>query len=143
MAERRIDIPNAKTPFDGVLVGGQPTTEQLQAAKDAGYRTIVNLRPLSEQSDWDEATQVDQLGMDYVHIPVASSADLTPEAAEQLAEALQKQPTMVHCASGNRVGALFAIKAKLVDGEDTESAVATGKRAGMTHSEPDVRQLLD
>lgn len=142
MTDNEIPIPNARVPFEDVLVGGQPTPDQLQAAKDAGYRTIVNLRPVGEQRGWDEARAVEDMGMRYVHIPVASGADLTPEAARLLADAVDETPVMVHCASGNRVGALFAVKAKLVDGEDTDSAIETGRRAGLTSAEPDVRRLL-
>ncbi len=142
MADNDVAIINAKTPFEGVLTGGQPSGDQLQAARDAGYRTIVNLRPDAELGGWDEAQAVQNLGMRYVHIPIASGADLSEEAARKLAAAIEETPVMVHCGSGNRVGALFAVKARLIDGEDTETAVATGKRAGLTGAEADVRRLL-
>ena len=32
-----LTIMNGLTPFDGVLVGGQPTREQLQQAQAAGF----------------------------------------------------------------------------------------------------------
>ena len=39
-----IDIPNARTPVAGILVGGQPTVEQIRESARLGYRTVVNLR---------------------------------------------------------------------------------------------------
>ena len=34
----KIEIPNARMPFDGVLTGGQPTAEQLETAARAALR---------------------------------------------------------------------------------------------------------
>jgi len=50
----KIDIPNALIPKPDILTGGQPTPQQLEQAKQAGYRTIVNLRPAAEMSEWSE-----------------------------------------------------------------------------------------
>ena len=44
--------------------------------------------------------------------------------------------------SGNRVGALFALKAQYVDGKSTEDALSEGRAHGLKAMEPAVRQLL-
>lgn len=140
-----IDIPNAKMPADGILVGGQPSVEQFQEAAFAGYRTVVNLRGPGEQGSWDEASKAAGLGVRYVEIPIAGTEDLTAENARKLAQIVddpEALPAMVHCASGNRVGALFALKALHVDGESAESALAFGRRAGLTRLEDTVRERL-
>ena len=46
------------------------------------------------------------------------------------------------CGSSNRVGALFALKARLLDGKSPDEAIAIGEACGMTRLEPVVRQAL-
>lgn len=141
-----IDIPKALAPFPDVLTGGQPTLEQLTQAARNGYRTVINLRSPGEEGELpDEAVQVSELGMTYVAIPMMGRPDLTPENARALADALSGPdalPAIVHCKSGNRVGALFALKAHALDGEPPERALAIGHASGLTRLEPAVRELL-
>lgn len=143
---KAIDIPNARMPFEGVLTGGQPTPEQLEEMKQAGYQIIVNLRPAAEiGDDWDEAKAVGSLGMTYVSIPVAGGAGLTDEAVERLHEIVDEpgnRPLVVHCASGNRVGALFALVAARKQGKSVQEAIEIGRQAGLTGLEDEVRERL-
>lgn len=144
-AAAAIDIPNALTPVEGILSGGQPSVEQFEQAARDGYRTVVNLRAPGEKGAWDEASKAEQLGLRYVAIPIAGADGLTAENARKLAKIVddpQALPAMVHCASGNRVGALFALKAAYVDGADAESALAFGRQAGLTKLEDTVRERL-
>lgn len=146
MDAARIEIPNARMPFDGVLTGGQPTPAQLGAAQGAGFLTVVNLRPDSEMTDWNEADRARALGLNYVNIPVAGADGLTEANARALAEIVdnpEARPMIVHCGSGNRVGALFALKAAWMDGEDTERALDIGRQAGLTGLEDHVRARLE
>jgi uncharacterized protein (TIGR01244 family) len=128
--------------YKNALLGGQPTNEQLQAAKDAGFTTIITLRPETEPGFAEEKAQVESLGMQWVSIPMAGKAGLTIENAEALAEAMKGERVLAHCGSGNRVGALIAIKAKL-DGQSAEEALATGKAAGLTKLEAAVKEMLE
>jgi uncharacterized protein (TIGR01244 family) len=141
-----IDIPRAKAPFADVLSGGQPSPEQLRRIADEGYRTVINLRGPGEPEELvDEPQQVAALGMEYVSIPVASGDDLNVENARLLSEALARPgalPAVVHCRSGNRVGALFAIEAHELDGMDPERALEVGIASGLTALEPLVRERL-
>lgn len=136
-------VPNAKQPAPGVVTGGQRTPNQLRAAKDAGYRTVINLRTPKEKGTRRE--DVEALGMTYVALPIASAADITEQNARVFAKALAdaKRPALVHCASGNRVGALFALKALYVDGKSPGEALAIGKAAGLTRLEATVRARLE
>ncbi|MBV1931493.1 MAG: protein tyrosine phosphatase family protein [Porticoccaceae bacterium] len=144
-----IAIPNAKAPFPNspsanILVGGQPSVENIRAAHRAGYKTIINLRPKGEFKVWDEAALAEQLGINYILIPIDGKADITSENALRLDQALQARahsPTIVHCASGNRVGALFALRAQL-QGSDPEAAMAIGRAAGLTSLAPLLKKLL-
>jgi len=140
-----IDILNAKMPIPGVLVGGQPTPEQLEEAAQAGYRTVVNLRTEGEKGSWDESAKSAELGLRYVAIPVAGAGGLSEENAKAVAEVLnnpENLPAMVHCGSGNRVGAIFSLMAFHLDGEEPLRALELGLEAGLTSLEPIVREKL-
>lgn len=139
-ADEDIEAPpfglrNGQWIGEHLVVGGQPSAEQLAAVAEAGIRSVVNLRGTGEQSDWDESAHVADLGLPYLHIPIASADDLNEAAAAQLAAWLADEdnlPALVHCASGNRVGALFAFKAFHLEGVDVQSALLVGREHGMT-----------
>lgn len=126
----------------GTLLGGQPTSEQLEIISEHGYATVVNLRGADEGGTTEQ--QVEEVGMAYVSIPINGTEDLTAENARALAKVMEesKRPVVVHCGSGNRVGALFALKAFYVDGMSAEDAVTFGKKAGMTRLEPVITEKL-
>lgn len=137
-------LPAARRPAPDLLTGGQPSAGQLEALAAAGYTTIVDLRAEGEKgAPSDEPEQVESLGLSYVRIPVTGAADLTEEKARELDAVLDSAagPAVVHCATGNRVGALLALRARL-DGAAPEAALEHGLDAGLTHLEPAVRELL-
>jgi uncharacterized protein (TIGR01244 family) len=138
-----ISIPNAKE-YQGILTGGQPSDAQYKEAKEAGYKTVVNLRGKTEPGVAESRATVEALGMTYVEIPNSSAADRSPENAQKLKETISGEgPTIVHCKSGNRVGALFALMSKWVDGKDLEEAIEIGRATGLLGMETAVRQLAD
>jgi uncharacterized protein (TIGR01244 family) len=143
-AAASLDLPNQRNPAPNLFTGGQPTDAQLEAAKAAGYTTVINLRALGEPGVAGQAEKVQSLGMRYVAIPMSGAESLTKENAQLLADALEEAsgPVLLHCASGNRVGALLALKAALLDGVEAEQAVALGLAAGMTGLQGAVRELL-
>lgn len=143
--EAFFDLPFGRQPFSHVITAGQPNGEQLQALAKAGYKTVINTRAHGEPLVDEMPGVVQGLGMRYLHIPVAGVADLTVANAQILADALAADdalPALVHCASSNRVGALFALKAFHLDGASMDEALAVGRSAGLTGMEPMVRALL-
>lgn len=139
-------IRNAKHPFPGILTGGQPSREQLIEAKQKGYKTIISLRTRRETGLWDEEKTVRELGMKYVSIPVSGGSGINRQNSTALIQALsdaKDYPVMVHCGSGERVGALFALDAKLNRGMATEQALQIGRSAGLNRMESRVTQILD
>lgn len=136
-------LRNGKAPLEGILTGGQPTPEQLATIAGLGYETVINLRGVDESGSTDSAA-VESLGMTYVSIPISGAGDLSEENARKLAAALEAsgRPAVVHCASGNRVGALIALKAFYVDEMSAEEALALGQASGVTRLEPVVKQKL-
>ncbi|WP_348675080.1 sulfur transferase domain-containing protein [uncultured Abyssibacter sp.] len=136
-------IPYLTQLDDDIWTGGQPSPQQFEQAKAAGLKSVINLCPAGE-CGWDQQALMAQIDLPYVCIPVAAATDLSPENAKILADALESapKPTLVHCASSNRVGALFALKAHLVDGADPSDALTHGHAAGLKGLEGTVRHML-
>lgn len=142
-----INLPNGLVPFENTLTGGQPTFDQLKKAGETGFKAVINLRTDGELPDPEqESTWVEGFGMKYFHIPVSGAEGLTLENTKLFAEALSKTedyPLIVHCKSGNRVGALFALKAFHIDGKSKEEALLIGESAGLTSLAPAVRKIME
>ncbi len=143
MSPTDLTIPNLKQLDDDVWTAGQPTPKQLAEAREAGFKSVITLCP-SAECGWDERSAVEQLGMHYACVPVTSGGDLTAAAARRLHDELaaSPKPAIVHCGSANRVGALFALKAHFVDGQEPDAALAHGRRAGLMGLEATVRRIL-
>ena len=137
-------ITNLQQPRPGLHTGGQPQATAWESMAAQGVRTVINLRPDAELGARDEAAEVRAAGMVYRQIPVAGVADITVDNASRLWTLLAATPgsIVVHCSSGNRVGALLAIGAATRGGMDTEAAIAFGKSAGLGSAEARVREVL-
>jgi len=133
-----------RNPAEDLYTGGQPTAAQLQQAATAGITTVIDLRQPTEDRGFDETGTAASLGLHYVRIPVGGAAGLTPATVQALQAALAQAngPVLLHCASGNRVGALLALM-KAQQGASTEQALQFGREAGMTSLEAQTRTLLE
>lgn len=131
------------TPVDGITSAGQPNAAALAVFRDSGYVAIIDLRDESEDRGFDEIAAVESLGMSYVPFPIASDEDINFDTAKQLSTLIGSQdgPVLVHCTSGNRVGALLALIASL-EGADDAAAIVAGKEGGLTRLEDVVRERL-
>ena len=141
-----LDLPNERSPQEHRLVSGAIDAEDLGRLRAAGIRHVINLRTLEESKGFDEAQIAAGLGIDYHSIPIKGAESLTQENARKLDELLQQageDPTLVHCASGNRVGALIAVREAWIKGQSVDAAVAEGKRWGLTSLESAVRSKLE
>lgn len=146
MSEKALPaIPNVARPFPRIVTGGRPAPEHFSRLRELGVKTVINLCPPAEACAYDEPALMRQLGLHYLNIPVAGPADLTRETAQSFDEALAGSvdgDVLVHCASSNRVGALFALRARFVESKNVEESLAIGRSAGLKAMEPVVRQLL-
>jgi len=128
---------------DGLFAAGQPTRSQWPSIRERGVVTVINLRPDREMAGRDEAAEVASAGMAYRQLGVAGIHDITDANAARLREWIDESPgpVLVHCASGNRAGALLAVIAAR-SGTPLEEALELGRRAGLTSLEEPVRALL-
>jgi len=131
------------SPVDGITSAGQPDEAALEVFADAGYATVIDLRGEGEDRGFDEAAVVEDLGLHYVTLPIEDGDAISFENARKLDALLQEYPgpVLVHCGSGNRVGALLALRESL-DGADDESALALGRDGGLTGLESIVQERL-
>lgn len=128
---------------DGVTSAGQPNEAALEIFADAGYVAVVDLRRVDEDRGVDEAGVVNELGMNYVNLPIANRDAVNFDNARILDEILAgfDGPVLVHCAAANRAGAMLALRASL-NGASAEAALEHGKEAGLTKLEDTVRERL-
>ena len=134
----------AVAPVKGVTSAGQPNAQALQVFADSGYVAVIDLRGPQEDRGYDEAAVVQDLGLEYVPLPIVGGDAVSYENAGKL-DAILKQydgPVLLHCGSGNRVGALLALRESLA-GSDDETALEVGRSAGLTRLDSVVKQRLD
>lgn len=140
-----IAIPNLLFVEPNHYSGGYVSPEALVQVKDAGITHVIDMLPAAEHGGFDESAAAAELGLFYAHLPVQGGHDLnrnTAEALDRLLSEAGDAPVLVHCMSGNRVGALFALRAHWLQGVPAAEALAIGRQYGLTKLEPLVVQLL-
>lgn len=132
------------TPTDQLVTGGQPSQADLLQLKHAGITKVVNLRGPNEDIPFDERAEVEALGLEYVSLPISGAVDVTSANARKLHDLLASdEKIFLHCASGNRVGALLAIRAHLIEGKPIDESLELGRAAGLGSLEGTVKSVLD
>ena len=138
---------NAKYPQPDVLFGGQPTEAQLEAMAADGLSFVLDLRAEGEDRGFDESAALQSLDVPYLSLPVDADRLTEPATFERFIDTMKKLdgPTLVHCASGNRVGALYYAYLVAGKGVDREEARARAKESGLRSSalEKAVDRYLD
>lgn len=136
-------LQNAACPLAGVATGGQPDSSQLVALGRRGYRTVLDLRAAGEPRGMDEAAVARAAGLAYRSLPVtpATLTDSTFDEFRELASDPGNHPILVHCASGNRVGAVMIPWLVLDRGWGVERAVTTANAGGLHSAELRERAL--
>ena len=129
--------PNATLPLPWLATAGQPTAAQFAAAQAAGVKVVIDLRDPMEPRPFDEAATLRSLGVAYINIPVSSGA-LSDATLEQILAALRSHagtPTILHCASANRVGGALIPYFVLDEGMAEQDAVDAAMRVGLRSAE--------
>jgi len=110
-----------------IACGGAVTQEAYAAIKEAGFKSVVNLRLATEPGvNIEEARKAaESAGLIYVHLPFSNAA---PDAAvlDEFLKAVVKPenlPMMLHCGSGTRVSMFWAVKRVLIDGWPVDKAM--------------------
>lgn len=144
MAEGREDIrsvvpglANAACPLPEVVTGGQPAKAHLEELARRGYRTVLDLRAPEEPRPFDEPAAARRLGLEYLNLPVTPET-LTDETFSRFRDLMRdrgRRPVIVHCGSGNRVGAVLIPYLVLDEGKGMEEAMETALEVGLRSQE--------
>ena len=119
------EIRNFHAVGDRLGTAGQPSEEQFQAVRDAGFEAVINLAlPTSDHALANEGSVVTALGMTYVHIPVDfnSPTDQSFRAFCGMMDAFVNQRVFVHCAANKRVSAFVFLYRVLHQGVSRSEA---------------------
>lgn len=117
-----------------VFLTGQPSRSDFEFLAKEGFKTVISLRTAGEIS-WDEKQVVESTGMSFVAIPFRDPKDLTDEVFDKSREILRSagpnQGVCLHCASSNRVGAIWLVH-RVLDGRMAiEQAREEAARVGL------------
>lgn len=121
---------------DQIYFGGQPSADDLVLLQKKGVVTVVNLRGQDEMNalDFDEKEAVTRLGMEYIHLPLTKGITLSDEQINRILDVVrgtEKAPAILHCASSNRVGYIWAMYRALRGDVETNEAIRQGEAAGL------------
>ena len=102
-----------------IACAGATTPAAMADVKRLGYRAVINLRQASEAGAniEEEGAAARAAGLVYIHLPF-NTASPDPAVVDDFLKAVTapaNQPAFVHCASGNRVAALWMIKRMVAD----------------------------
>lgn len=121
------------------------TSEQVRALKQSGIETVISLVPAAEKPAVDERLLVTSAGLSFEQLSIANANDLTRSNVEKFHEILQIQgdkQVLVHCGSGNRAGAMMALRAAWFEGMSRDDAIMLGQQFGLKSLQPAVEKLL-
>ena len=138
-----LDLDDIDTP-SAHASSGQPDAAELETLAEKGYVAVIDLRGPGEDRGFDEAAAAEAAGLSYTPLPIASADAVTTENARKLGDLIASfdGPVVVHCGSGNRVGALVALL-EADRGASTDEALEAGRAAGLTRLEGLVRKRLE
>jgi len=120
-----------------LLLSGQPAPEDIEEIKALGIKRIISLRP-ADEIDWNEKAAVEGAGLEYLNLPLKQPDSMTDDVLDQARKLLQdagQTPTMLHCGSANRVGAVWLTHRVLDEGVPLEAALQEAKTIGLRSPE--------
>ena len=141
-ASGHAQLLNEAEPLPGVVTAGQPDAAALAGLAERGFVTVIDLRTDTEDRGFEEPAVVEDLGMRYVSLPINGSESINYENAATLDAVLEAAdgPVLLHCASGNRAGALLSLRQRLI-GDDAGKALSIGIAGGL--SSPALREVVE
>jgi uncharacterized protein (TIGR01244 family) len=117
--------------------GGATQPAAMSELKKQGFASVINLRVATEPGAEVEASRAaaQAAGLKYIHLPFNTSSP-DPALVDNFLAAVgdtSNQPVYIHCASANRVGAVWMIKRALRDGWPVEKAQEEAEAIGLSN----------
>ena len=135
-------VANYNRPSPYIGTGGRVSAGAMPELKQMGFRTVVSLLT-PEEGLSDEREAAGDAGRGFHGISV-SGGPPTADQVDEFARIVSEQgnyPILMHCASGNRAGAMWALYRHQV-GVPAEIALEEGRAVGLDSLEPGVRERL-
>ncbi|MCF6195298.1 MAG: sulfur transferase domain-containing protein [Emcibacter sp.] len=117
-----------------IFMTGQPSPDTLKSLPNDGFNVVINIRA-ADEINFDEPAIVKKGGMTYYNIPLMKAGKIQDSAVTEIHEALMEnkgKKILLHCSSGNRVAGWLGAHLARDMGYDTEVAVASARKGGMT-----------
>lgn len=127
------EVMNYQRLENGLATANVITVAALPKLLEAGFKTIIDLRAPKESGVAAEAAAAERIGLRYVNIPV-TPVTLSPESVRKVAEVLDQsanRPVLVHCTTGNRVGAVMELYREAIHGVAHEAARNEARTIGL------------
>lgn len=134
---RITDVPGLMHLFqvENFYFAGQPDANAIREMQKRGVKRIINLRSPMEMDFSFEKELCEELGLEYIELPILDNSGFDAENVKALNELLADttEPEFIHCGTANRVAG-WAIT-YLVDkkGMDFDEAVEIAGNAGLTN----------
>lgn len=114
-----------------LATSGAPTEDGLRRLRELGFRTVIDLRAKAEGTAAEEAA-VMAGGLRYVQVPVTPDTFRRDdvEAVAKVLDDPERGATLLHCASGNRAGAVWMVL-QVQKGRAYADAEAEGRKIGL------------
>ena len=117
-----------------LAIAGQIGPEQLKQIAQEGFKSVLNLQTPDEIGFLiNEQQQVEDLGLCYVHMPIALDAinhnGLTTQVLQQMADLAK--PILVHCSSDVRAAAMVLMYIATRQGVPLDQALQQAEKLGL------------
>ncbi|MXS86413.1 hypothetical protein ABO04_11080 [Nitrosomonas sp. HPC101] len=116
-----------------IATSGALAQDSIRELAKHSFNTVIDLRVESEGTP-SEKKAVEAAGMTYINIPVTNDG-VNESQLTAFKRALEQAspPILIHCATGNRAGAMWTAY-RLNEGVSPEIAFKEGRAAGMSAS---------
>jgi len=136
-------VKNYNRPSPFIAAGGHVEKGAMAELKAQGFNTVVSLLT-EEEGVAEEKAEAHAAGLNFYALGVSTTAPTQAqvEAFSKIASSPANYPILLHCASSNRVGAMWALY-RFHMGVPAEIAIEEGRAAGLkTSREGAVRELM-
>jgi len=126
-----LPIVNFAVLSDNVAGGGVLSVDVVSTLPGLGYSTIINLQHAEEDGVAAEEEAVIAADLEYLHLPMGG-LDFTREQAVAVANAVNNAEgaVLIHCRSGARVTAVWALAEAIDKGLSAEGAADIARNHG-------------
>jgi uncharacterized protein (TIGR01244 family) len=137
-------MEEAKKVSDDLSIAGQPDPQDLKAAAEQGFKSVLNLRSPEESGALpNEQSLAEAAGLAYANVPLSSTTpneELVNQALLEL-ESLAK-PVLVHCGVGLRAGAIGLIATAIEQNWTLEQLTQKAEEIGLSLEQAHLKQFI-